>query len=119
VLRYWDPLLAGSRRPVPEPPLRKPGPQVAVYDHAMGLFRRRRRDKSGTATAGLLTEQTEPATAQPEAQPEALPEALPEAQPEVPRREVTAEARPNPDQPGWGRALGQQIGRAREDRSSQ
>jgi hypothetical protein len=32
-------------------------------------------------------------------------------------REVTAEARPDPDQPGWGRTIGQAIGKAREDRA--
>ncbi len=42
-----------------------------------------------------------------------------EAQAEVVRREVSAEARPNPDQPGWGRTIGQQIGKARENRASQ
>jgi hypothetical protein len=40
------------------------------------------------------------------------------AQPEVARREAHAEARPNPDQPGWGRTIGQQIAKAREERPS-
>jgi hypothetical protein len=40
----------------------------------------------------------------------------PNAPPEVARREVSAEVRPNPDQPGWGQTLGQEIGRARENR---
>jgi hypothetical protein len=53
--------------------------------------------------AELLTEQTRTAS----------------AQAEVERREVTAEERPNPDQPGWGRTIGQEIGRARENRPSQ
>jgi hypothetical protein len=83
--------------------LRRQDSKSAVYHRAMGLFRRRRRNNSGTAAAEFVAEQTETAT----------------AQPELPRREVTAEARPNPDQPGWGRALGQQIGRAREDRPTQ
>jgi hypothetical protein len=34
-------------------------------------------------------------------------------------REMTAEERPDPDRPGWGRTLGQQIGRTREGRASQ
>jgi hypothetical protein len=38
------------------------------------------------------------------------------APPEVARREVTAEPRPDPDQPGWGRIAGQALGKAREDR---
>ena len=53
--------------------------------------------------AELLTEQTRTAS----------------AQAEVARREVTAEERPNPDQPGWGRTIGQEIGKARENRPSQ
>jgi hypothetical protein len=58
--------------------------------------------------------------------PEVAAEAPPVAQPEVAaeapqagRRKVTAEARPDPDKPGWGRTIGQQIGKAREDRASQ
>jgi hypothetical protein len=62
----------------------------------MGLFRRKNRK----AAAALLNEQT----------------SAPKAPPEVARREVNAEERPNPDQPGWGRTLGQEIGRARENR---
>jgi hypothetical protein len=38
---------------------------------------------------------------------------------QVAHREVTAEARPNPDQPGWGRTIGKAIGKAREDRTGQ
>ena len=71
-----------------------------VYDHAMGLFRSRASKKREKAAAMLLEEQTR-------------------SQPQVVRREVTAEARPNPDQPGWGRTMGQAIGKAREDRSGQ
>jgi hypothetical protein len=69
----------------------------------MGLFRSRARKKREKAAAELLKEQTGTA----------------KAQAQVARREVTAEERPNPDQPGWGRAIGQQIGKAREDRPSQ
>jgi hypothetical protein len=71
----------------------------AVYHQAMGLFRNRARKKREKAASGLVEEQTTTVT----------------PQPEVARREVTAEARPNPDQPGWGRTIGQQIGKARED----
>ena len=72
-----------------------------VYDPAMGLFRGRggKREKA----AKLLEEQARAARAQAEAG----------------RRKVTAEARPNPDQPGWGQSIGQAIGQAREDRASQ
>ena len=69
----------------------------------MGLFRRRDKKNRENAEAGLLKEQTSAA----------------EAQAEAARPEVTTEARPNPDQPGWGRILGEEIGRARENRASQ
>jgi len=71
------------------------------YDRGMGLFRSRASKKREKA-AKLLEEQTRAAKAQAEGG----------------RREVTAEARPNPDQPGWGRTIGQAIGKAREDRAS-
>jgi len=71
---------------------------AAVYDRPMGLFRRKNRK----AAASLLNEQT----------------SAPKAPPEIARREVSAEERPNPDQPGWGRTLGQEIGRARENRAT-
>ena len=69
----------------------------------MGLFRSRARKNREKAAAELLKERTRTA----------------KAQAEVARREVTAEKRPNPDQPGWGRTIGQEIGKAREDRASQ
>jgi hypothetical protein len=67
----------------------------------MGLFRRRDKKNREKAEAGFLKEQTSAAEAQ------------------AARPEVTTEARPNPDQPGWGRILGEEIGRARENRASQ
>jgi hypothetical protein len=69
----------------------------------MGLFRSRAKKKREKAAAELPREP--PRTAK--------------AQAGVARREVTAERRPNPDEPGWGQAIGQQIGQAREDRGSQ
>jgi hypothetical protein len=76
----------------------------AVYNHVMGLFRKRARKNREKAAAELLTEQTRTI----------------KAQREVARREVTAEARPNPDQPGWGQTVGQEIAKARgDDRASQ
>jgi hypothetical protein len=69
----------------------------------MGFFRSRASKKREKAAAKLLEEQIRAA----------------KAQADVARREVTAEARPNPDQPGWGRTVGQAIGKAREDRASQ
>lgn len=38
------------------------------------------------------------------------------AQAKAARRSVSAEARPDPDKPGWGRIVGQTIGGAREER---
>jgi hypothetical protein len=73
-----------------------------VYHQAMGLFRNRARKKREKAAPGPVEDQTATVTTPPEAA----------------RREVTAEARPNPDQPGWGRTIGQQIGRARENGAS-
>jgi hypothetical protein len=69
----------------------------------MGLFRSRAKQKREKAAAELLKEQTRTVT----------------TQSEVARREVTVEARPNPDLPGWGRVIGQEIGKARQDRASQ
>jgi hypothetical protein len=88
----------------------------AVYNRAMGLFRRRDRKKREKAAAELQKEQATPAKAQAEAaRREVTAEARPaKAQAEAARREVTAEARPDPDQPGWGRTIGQEIAKARE-----
>jgi len=72
----------------------------------MGLFRRRTGKKRETAATGLLNEQTETAPVQAEV---ARPQST----------QVTAEERPNPDRPGWGTTIGQEIGKAREDRPSQ
>jgi hypothetical protein len=69
----------------------------------MGLFRSRARKNREKAAAELPKEQSRTVT----------------AQQEVARRQVTAEARPNPDQPGWGRTIGHEIGKAREDRTGQ
>jgi len=62
----------------------------------MGLFRRRK--KREKAAAQLPTEQAMPTKPQAEGA----------------RREVSAEARPDPDQPGWGRTIGQEIAKARD-----
>jgi hypothetical protein len=68
----------------------------AAYDHAMGLFRSAMglfRSRAGNnrekAVAELPNEQTRTVKAQPEVVP----------------REVKREARPNPDEPGWGRTI--------------
>jgi hypothetical protein len=68
----------------------------AAYDHAMGLFRSAMglfRSRAGNnreeVAAGLPNEPTRTV----------------EAQPGVVPREVKREARPNPDEPGWGRTI--------------
>ena len=106
----------------------------------MGLFRRRarkNREQTAFATAQTKTaeEQAEVArrevTAEERPNPDhpgwgqaktaffTAPAKTTEEQAEVARREVTAEERPNPDHPGWGQTMGQEIGRARANRSSQ
>jgi hypothetical protein len=63
----------------------------------MGLFRRKNRRKQEAEPAGQQTGGDS-------------------AQARVPPRNVAPEARPNPDQPGWGLTAGQAIGKARQDR---
>jgi hypothetical protein len=77
--------------------------EPGVYDDAMGLFRRRGKKNREKAASDLLNEQSATATPQTAVTP----------------REATVEARPNPDQPGWGETIGQQIGKTREERASQ
>jgi hypothetical protein len=55
----------------------------------MGLFRGRAGADREKAAAELVKEQARTVN----------------AQPVVPRREVRREARPDPDKPGWGRAI--------------
>jgi hypothetical protein len=102
----------------------------------MGLFRNWRRKNREKAAAALVNEHTRTATAQPvvasrdvaaeppevarrdvAAEPEVQRRDVAAEAPQAARRQVTAEARPDPDKPGWGRTIGQQIGKAREDRS--
>ena len=40
-------------------------------------------------------------------------------QPEVARREVKREARPDPNKPGWGLSIGQEVSKAPGNRASQ
>jgi hypothetical protein len=75
---------------------------MGLFRSAVGLFRGKARKDREEAAAGLLKEQA----------------GTVEAQAEVAHREVKFEARPNPDSPGWGRTVGQEIGKAHEDRAS-
>ena len=76
---------------------------MGLFHSAVGLFRGRTRKDREEAADGLLEEQATTAR----------------APAEVARQEVKFEARPNPDNPGWGQTVGQEIGEAREDRASQ
>jgi hypothetical protein len=76
---------------------------MGLFRSAAGLFRGRTRKDREEAPAELPKEQA----------------GTVEAPAEVARGEVKFEARPNPDNPGWGRAVGQEIGKAHEDRPSE
>jgi len=78
---------------------------MGLFRNAMGLFRRagENREKVAAklpneAAAELPDEQTMTVNAQPAVAPR-------EVQPAVAPREVKREARPNPDEPGWGRTI--------------
>lgn len=106
---HWPPASGTHKTHVDLPADQTVSPEMrgirksAVYDRDMGLFRSRARKIRESAAAERPQEQTTTVTAEAEA----------------PRREVTAESRPNPDKPGWGRTIGHEISKAREDRSSQ
>jgi hypothetical protein len=76
---------------------------MGLFRSAVDLFRGRARKDREEAPVELPKEQARTVKAQAEAA----------------RREVKFEARPNPDSPGWGRTVGQEIGKGREDRASQ
>lgn len=75
---------------------------MGLFRSAMGLFRGRAVKNREKVAAELPEEHTGTVRAQPEAGP----------------REVRHEARPNPDKPGWGLTIGQEIRKAREGRAS-
>ena len=91
---------------------------IAVYHHAMGLFRSRAKKNREKATAALPEQPTSVTLQETAALPE-QPTSVTVPAAVSAHRETTAETRPDPDQPGWGRTLGQQIGQARGDRASQ
>jgi hypothetical protein len=64
-------------------------PAMGLFRSAMGLFRGRAGKDREKAAAELLNEQSRTVKAQPVAAP----------------REVRREARPDPNMPGWGRAI--------------
>jgi hypothetical protein len=62
---------------------------MGLFRSAMGLFRSGAGKNREEAAAGLPKEQARTVKAQPQVAP----------------REVKREARPNPDEPGWGRTI--------------
>lgn len=74
----------------------------------MGVFRFRARRNREKVAATLVADEV--------AAKLPAERTAPPAPVEAARREVNAEARPDPDRPGWGRIAGQAIGKAREDR---
>ena len=70
--------------------------KAAAYDHAMGLFR---------SAMGLFRSRAGPDRENAAAELPAEQTTMVKAQPEVAPREVKREARPNPDEPGWGRTI--------------
>jgi hypothetical protein len=77
----------------------------------MGLFHRRAKKNREKAVAEPLKEGTTTPLEEETTTAKAHTEAAP--------REAVSEARPDPDQPGWGETIGQQIGKTREARASQ
>jgi hypothetical protein len=75
-----------------------------VYYRAMRLFHRRASKRRDKGEAQLVQERTSPANA---------------GGAEAAGQHRPAEARPDPDQPGWGRTIGQAISKAREESASQ
>jgi hypothetical protein len=72
-----------------------------LFRNAMDLFRRAKKNREKAAEIPRKQTRTVKAPA------------------EAARREAKSEARPNPDNPGWGRTIGQEIAKAREGRVSQ
>ena len=68
----------------------------AAYDRGMGLFR----NAMGLFRGGAGKDRDKPAAGLPDEQTRTV-----KAQPGVAPREVKREARPDPDQPGWGRTV--------------
>jgi hypothetical protein len=85
-------------------------PEVASRDVAAEPPEVARRDVAAEAPQAARQEVAAEA-------PQAARQEVAAEAPQAARRQVAAEARPDPDKPGWGRTIGQQIGKAREDRS--
>jgi hypothetical protein len=103
---------------------------MSFFRSAIGFFRGGARKHRDEAAAEILKEQAGMATAQPAVADQGMKReegaaglldqqaATVTAQPAVAGREVKREARPNPNKPGWGLSIGQEVGKARDDGAS-
>jgi hypothetical protein len=97
----------------------------------MRLFHRRASKRLDKAEATLVEQpasaaqpaaapvQPQATVAQPAAAPVQQPASAAQSEADVTRQHRLAEGRPDPDQPGWGRTIGQAISKARQENGSQ
>jgi len=103
---------------------------MGFFRSAIGLFRGGARKHRDEGAAELLKEQAGTAAAQPAVAGQGMKReegaaglldqqaATVTAQPAAVGRELKREARPNPNKPGWGLSVGQEVGKARDDGAS-
>lgn len=92
---------------------------MGLFRNAVNLFRGRARNDREEVAAELLTGQAIKDREEVAAEVLTGQAEVVTAQPVVADREVKREVRPDPNKPGWGRTIGQEIGKARGDRASQ
>lgn len=100
---------------------------MGFFRSAMGFLRGGARKHRDERAAELLKEQAGTVTAQPAVPGQGMKReegaagvldqqtATVTTQLAAAGREVKREARPNPNKPGWGLSIGQEVGKARED----
>lgn len=103
---------------------------MGFFRSAMGFFRGGARKHRDERAAELLKEQAGAVTAQPAVAGQGMMReevaaglldqqaATVTTQLAAAGREVKREARPNPNKPGWGLSIGQEVGKPREDGAS-
>jgi hypothetical protein len=103
---------------------------MGFFRSAMGFFRGGARKHRDEGAGAFLKEQAGTVPAQPEVAGHGVMReegaaglldqqaATVTAQLAVAGREVRREARPNPNKPGWGLSIGQEVGKARDDGAS-
>jgi len=89
---------------------------MGFFRSAMDFFRGGARKHRDERPAELLKEQAETVTAQPAILDQQA--ATVTTQLAAAGREVKREARPNPNKPGWGLSIGQEVGKPRGDGAS-